>query len=84
MQPETLKLINDVMNDVTVTGIEITGDETDGDVLLFYALGWVNIDCADHSTYWMDLAGELHRDNRLPAIIYADGVKEWWIHGSSD
>ena len=27
------------------------------------------------------LNGELHRDNDLPAVEYADGTKEWWFNG---
>jgi hypothetical protein len=25
--------------------------------------------------------GECHRDNDLPAIIYANGRQSWWVHG---
>lgn len=25
--------------------------------------------------------GELHRSHDLPAVIYKDNIKEWWIHG---
>ena len=29
--------------------------------------------------WWMN--GKIHRDNNLPAIIYADGAKEWYQYG---
>ncbi len=25
--------------------------------------------------------GEIHRDNDLPAIIYSDGYKVWYVNG---
>jgi hypothetical protein len=30
---------------------------------------------------WYNADRELHRDNDLPAIEYADGGKEWWVNG---
>jgi len=30
---------------------------------------------------WFNKADELHRDNDLPAVIWKDGYKEWWING---
>ena len=30
---------------------------------------------------WTDGEGELHRDGDLPALIYPEGSKEWWVHG---
>jgi len=30
---------------------------------------------------WYNKDGQLHRDNDLPAVIYLDGYKEWWING---
>jgi hypothetical protein len=33
--------------------------------------------------YWLNAAGELHRDYDLPAVITPDGVREWCQHGES-
>jgi len=30
---------------------------------------------------WFNKAGELHRENDMPAGIYTDGTKSWWING---
>ncbi len=32
-------------------------------------------------TIWRDIDGRFHRDNDRPAIIFADGTKEYWIDG---
>jgi len=31
--------------------------------------------------YWRNNAGELHRENDLPAVIWKSGYKEWWVNG---
>jgi len=31
--------------------------------------------------YWKLPNGDLHRDNDLPAVEWADGAKEWWLNG---
>jgi len=30
---------------------------------------------------WYNKAGELHRENDLPAVIYKDGHVSWWKNG---
>ena len=35
--------------------------------------------CGDKS--WRNEAGDLHRLNDLPAVICANGTKEWWVDG---
>jgi hypothetical protein len=30
---------------------------------------------------WYNVKGKLHRDNDLPAIVYADGTKWWFVNG---
>jgi len=30
---------------------------------------------------WFNKAGELHRENDLPAVIWKSGFKEWYING---
>ena len=30
---------------------------------------------------WADEEGETHRDNDLPAVVFADGTQQWWWHG---
>ena len=30
---------------------------------------------------WRNEAGKFHRDNDLPAVIYADGSKAWYKNG---
>ena len=31
---------------------------------------------------WFDKTGQFHRENGKPAIIHADGTKEWWVNGN--
>jgi len=31
--------------------------------------------------YWCNNAGKVHRDNDMPAVIYEDGSKEWYVNG---
>jgi hypothetical protein len=81
VDPRVLKLINDVMHDVVVSSIEFGFDDC---VLLFHSAGHVHVDGQDYATYWMDHDRELHRDNHLPAVVYADGSGEWWVHGEPD
>ena len=30
---------------------------------------------------WYNEKGELHREGDLPAVIYDNGHKEWWVNG---
>jgi len=30
---------------------------------------------------WFNNAGELHRENDLPAVIFKNGTKVWWKNG---
>ncbi len=30
---------------------------------------------------WYNKAGQLHRENDKPAIIWQNGYKEWWVNG---
>ena len=36
----------------------------------------------DGKEYWYNANGKCHRGNDQPAIIRADGTKEWRLHGS--
>jgi hypothetical protein len=31
--------------------------------------------------YWKNSEGKLHRDGDKPAMVRADGTKEWWVNG---
>jgi len=35
----------------------------------------------DGTQRWFNKAGQLHRENDLPAYIDISGYKEWWING---
>ena len=37
--------------------------------------------CGDGDREWRNAAGKLHRDDDLPAIVYADGTKMWYQDG---
>jgi len=30
--------------------------------------------------YWYNKAGQLHRANGMPAVIWEDGSKQWWVN----
>jgi hypothetical protein len=32
-------------------------------------------------TYWADKDGDFHREGDRPAVLWADGSKEWYHHG---
>jgi hypothetical protein len=30
---------------------------------------------------WLNGQEQLHRENDLPAVVNADGTREWWVNG---
>ena len=42
---------------------------------------WTKLGVFEGEMYRYCQWGELHRENDLPAIIYANGKKEWWVNG---
>ena len=37
----------------------------------------------DKGVVYYNSNNELHRDNDLPAVIWADGAQQWWVSGVS-